>query len=126
MADYDQAIQLNPKYARAYHNRGSAWGNKGDLDRAIADYNQAIRLDLKEAQILLPPRHGVGDETQSASRIGRLQDYAQLAPSDRDGLTAVKRVSKELKQSDGAALTWRDVWKRTMATRGPRYEMCAF
>ena len=50
MADYDQAIQLNPKYARAYHNRGSAWGNKGDLDRAIADYNQAIRLDPKDVK----------------------------------------------------------------------------
>ena len=69
-ADYNQAIQLNPKYGRAYVNRGSAWGNKGDLDRAIADYNQAIRLDPKERESLLQPRHGVGDETQSASGIG--------------------------------------------------------
>ena len=56
------------------YNRGSAWGNKGDLDRAIADYNQAIRLDPEESQSLLPSRHGAGDERQSASRIGRLQD----------------------------------------------------
>ena len=28
-----------------YYNRGVAYGKKGELDRAIADYDQAIRLD---------------------------------------------------------------------------------
>jgi tetratricopeptide (TPR) repeat protein len=32
-----------------YYNRGLAYRNKGDYDRAIADYNQAIRLDPKYA-----------------------------------------------------------------------------
>jgi lipoprotein NlpI len=45
IADYDRAIQLDPKYAFAYNNRGEAWRNRGDLDRAIADFNEAIRLD---------------------------------------------------------------------------------
>jgi uncharacterized protein YecT (DUF1311 family) len=30
---------------RAYNNRGAAWRRKGDLDRAIADYEQALRID---------------------------------------------------------------------------------
>jgi tetratricopeptide (TPR) repeat protein len=34
----------------AYDNRGAAYDAKGDLDRAIADYNTAIRLDPKSAQ----------------------------------------------------------------------------
>jgi tetratricopeptide (TPR) repeat protein len=29
----------------AYNNRGNAYSVKGDKDRAIADYNQAIKLD---------------------------------------------------------------------------------
>lgn len=29
------------------YNRGSAYRAKGDYDRAIADYNEAIRLNLK-------------------------------------------------------------------------------
>ena len=33
----------------AYNNRGIAWDAKGDNDRAIADYNEAIRLDPKYA-----------------------------------------------------------------------------
>jgi tetratricopeptide (TPR) repeat protein len=38
IADYNQAIQLNPKYAKAFNNRGFAYNNKGEYDRAIADY----------------------------------------------------------------------------------------
>src|SRR4029077_2888585 len=30
--------------ARPYFNRANKWKAKGDLDRAIADYNEAIRL----------------------------------------------------------------------------------
>src|SRR6516165_1397499 len=45
IADYDQAIRLDPKYAFAYNGRGNAYKAKGDNDRAIADYDQAIRLD---------------------------------------------------------------------------------
>ena len=47
IADCDQAIRLDPKFALGYHNRGVAWHDKGDLDRAIADYSRAIELDLK-------------------------------------------------------------------------------
>ena len=43
--DYNEAINLDPKYRQAYFNRGMAYSNKGDLDKAIADYNEAIRLD---------------------------------------------------------------------------------
>ncbi len=49
IADYDQAIRLDPKYVNAYINRGNAWGSRGYGDRAIADYDQAIRLDPKNA-----------------------------------------------------------------------------
>jgi tetratricopeptide (TPR) repeat protein len=35
--------------AWAYYNRGNAYRAEGDLDRAIADYNEAIRLDRKYA-----------------------------------------------------------------------------
>ena len=45
IADYSDAIKLNPKYANAYVGRGSAWYAKKDYDRAIADYDEAIRID---------------------------------------------------------------------------------
>jgi tetratricopeptide (TPR) repeat protein len=38
-------ILRNPEDVIAYHNRGDAYGLKGDVDRAIADYNKAIELN---------------------------------------------------------------------------------
>ena len=36
--------------ADAYYNRGVSWLDKGELDKAISDYSQAIRLDPKFVQ----------------------------------------------------------------------------
>jgi len=49
IADYTQAIRLEPKLVAAYHNRGIAYANKGDYEKAIIDYNQAIQLDPNNA-----------------------------------------------------------------------------
>jgi len=45
IADFTEAIRLDPKYESAYLNRGIVWGVKGQNDKAIADYNEAIRLN---------------------------------------------------------------------------------
>lgn len=44
IADYSQAIQLNPNYVEAFDNRGQTYYDKAQYDLAIADYNQAIRI----------------------------------------------------------------------------------
>jgi tetratricopeptide (TPR) repeat protein len=49
IADYDEAIRLDPKYARAFTNRGNVYDAKSEYDRAIADHSEAIRLDPKYA-----------------------------------------------------------------------------
>jgi tetratricopeptide (TPR) repeat protein len=38
-------IQRNPNDVLAYHNRGDAYGSKGEVDRAISDYTRAIELN---------------------------------------------------------------------------------
>jgi tetratricopeptide (TPR) repeat protein len=48
-ADHNEAIRLDPKFARAYKNRADDWHEKGDLDQAVADYDEAIRLNPKYA-----------------------------------------------------------------------------
>jgi tetratricopeptide (TPR) repeat protein/predicted small secreted protein len=45
IADFTQAIRLDPNNAKAYTERGDAYADKGDSERAIADYTQAIRID---------------------------------------------------------------------------------
>src|SRR5689334_2089583 len=47
LADYSEAVRLDPNNARPYNDRAVTLDRKGDHDRAIADYNEAIRLDPK-------------------------------------------------------------------------------
>jgi tetratricopeptide (TPR) repeat protein len=44
-----EALQVDPKNARAYHARGAAHARHGDLERALADFNEALRLDPQSA-----------------------------------------------------------------------------
>ena len=39
---YSQSIDLKPRVASSYNNRGAAYQKKGDFDRAIEDFNMAI------------------------------------------------------------------------------------
>jgi lipoprotein NlpI len=50
IADFNEAIRLDPKLAMAFLGRGLAFSDKGDNDRAIADFNEVIRLDPKFAR----------------------------------------------------------------------------
>src|SRR5439155_7051173 len=42
---YTAAIDRDPKYAFAYIGRGDAYLAKGEADRALEDYDHAVRLD---------------------------------------------------------------------------------
>jgi tetratricopeptide (TPR) repeat protein len=44
IADYDKAIDLDPKNAKAYYQRGYVYDIMGEHDRAMADYNKAMGL----------------------------------------------------------------------------------
>jgi tetratricopeptide (TPR) repeat protein len=47
IADYYQAIRLNPNIAIFYYNRGAAWQAKGDKTKANADFEKANLLGYK-------------------------------------------------------------------------------
>ncbi|MGO8690239.1 MAG: tetratricopeptide repeat protein [Thermoguttaceae bacterium] len=49
IADYDQALALDPNLAAAYNNRGLAWNKEGEYDKAMADFNQALALNPTDA-----------------------------------------------------------------------------
>jgi tetratricopeptide (TPR) repeat protein len=44
IAKYTEAIEKNPKNANAYTDRALAYKEKKDYDKAIADFNEALRL----------------------------------------------------------------------------------
>jgi len=81
IADYNQAIKLNPYYAQAYHNRGSSKDDLKDYKGAIADYNQALKLkpDLPE------PYMGRGNSKSNLKDYqGAIADYNQAIKLNPD------------------------------------------
>jgi len=81
IADYDQAIRLNPNFAMAFHNRGIAYYFQKDFDRAIADYDQAIQLNANDVHAYKNrglAKQAKGDSAGSDSDIARAK---QLSPS---------------------------------------------
>ena len=44
LAIYDEAIEINPNFAKAYHERGRIKLLKGDKDGSVEDMKKAIEL----------------------------------------------------------------------------------
>ncbi|WP_445635008.1 Protein kinase domain-containing protein [Nostoc sp. DSM 114161] len=53
VANYSQAIEQEPKHARALVNRGNARYNLKDYEGAVADYSQALKIKPKEIKALV-------------------------------------------------------------------------
>lgn len=70
LADYNQAIAINPKAAKAYSNRGRIYAQHGQYDKAIEDFSRAIALDtaLPEALINRALAHQAKNDIPSARR----------------------------------------------------------
>jgi tetratricopeptide (TPR) repeat protein len=79
LSDLDNAIKLDPKFARAYPNRGNVKLSRGDLDGAIADYDRAIDLDPKLA-VAYFNRERAYDKKGDASKA--IADYTRAIELD--------------------------------------------
>ena len=51
IAEYDEAIRLDPQNTDAYSNRGFAYFKLDQFEQAIQDYGEAIRLDPRNPMI---------------------------------------------------------------------------
>ena len=49
ISDFNKAIEIDPKHAKAYNNRGNAYNSKGLFDLAISDFNRALEINPKYA-----------------------------------------------------------------------------
>src|SRR5579864_8294885 len=72
IADYTEAIRLDPDYADAYHERGAVRYMQDDFDGAIQDQTEALRLkpDNVDAYAIRGYAHEAAGNYESA-----IQDY---------------------------------------------------
>jgi tetratricopeptide (TPR) repeat protein len=50
IADYTQALKLDPEYEKAYYNRGLAYLDIGELEQAVNDFSRTLQLDSQHAR----------------------------------------------------------------------------
>lgn len=80
LADFDRALELNPKFPMLHNNRGGALLSLGDLQGALKEFDTAVGLD----------------PTYAEARLNRGQTRSEL--SDRDG--AIQDLEKALALTD--------------------------
>ena len=53
VADYDEALRLNPRSAAAYSGRARVYADQSDLARALSDFDRAIEIDPQSTESLI-------------------------------------------------------------------------
>jgi uncharacterized caspase-like protein/Tfp pilus assembly protein PilF len=80
IADYDEAIRLDPKLARAFWGRGISYTWKDDDTRAIADFDEAIRLNPKLAGVFFERGKAHARKGDDARAIADLDEALRIDP----------------------------------------------
>jgi tetratricopeptide (TPR) repeat protein len=92
IADFSEALLIDPKFFLAYVNRGETWRTQGRLEQALNDLNKAVSLDPK-SPIALSYRGAV------------LRDRGDLKQSVADYNEALKNVPDFVLAYVGRGLT---------------------
>src|SRR5262249_8701152 len=117
VADFTQAIAVDPKYARPLYNRGVAYGKLGQYDKAIADYETFLKLR---------PNHAGAHN--SLAWLLAISPDAQLRDPDR----AVQLAKKAVELAPKAGNYWRTLgaayyragdWKAAVAALDKSVEL---
>ena len=80
IADYNKAIEIDPRSALAYGARGSAYCARGEYDKAIADHNKAIEIDSRWACVSIACGHAYNDSVEYAKATEVGTDASALEP----------------------------------------------
>jgi lipoprotein NlpI len=85
IADFDEALKLDPKNASVLNNRGNARNDKGESDAAMADFDAAIKINPRYAAAYFNRGNALAGtgETERA-----LKDYDAAIKSNKRNVNA--------------------------------------
>jgi tetratricopeptide (TPR) repeat protein len=86
IADFDQAVQLDPKESMYVYMRGVAYDAKHDYERAIADMSRAIELKLNDADYYWGRARAYAEKQDYAAAIKDCDQIIRLDPNDAKAL----------------------------------------
>jgi lipoprotein NlpI len=134
IADYDEAVKLDPKNARALANRGTAHSEKGDADAAIADFDAAIKRDPRLGSAYFNRANAYAAKGEADRAIA---DYSMAVKYDRrnvnayiargalhlaSGAAAKARgdmaLAARLDRKNAYAVLWQDIAERRAKQKG--------
>lgn len=97
IAEYDQALAIDPKLAGILCRRGHTHHSQGDYDRAVADYSKAISLTPKDASPLL----GRGAAFEAKSMLKQaFDDYSRAIRISKAAIAYHARGTAHLRSGD--------------------------
>jgi tetratricopeptide (TPR) repeat protein len=82
IADFSDAIRLNPKSVLAYNKRALTYTRKGEFDRAISDLNAAIGIAPKFAHSYFARGSAYFQKGESIRAIPDLDKVIQIVPAN--------------------------------------------
>jgi len=84
IAEFDEAIRLDPNLSGTYNNRGIVYARLGQFQRAIQDFDEALRLDPQDAVAYYNRATAYYHLDQFQSAIQDLEEAIRLNPQDAE------------------------------------------
>ena len=82
IAQFQKAIQINPKYATAYNNLGIAYSDQGEWSKAIKQYQKAIQINPKYVTAYYNLGNAYKAQGEWSQAIAQYQKAIEINPKD--------------------------------------------
>ena len=110
IADYSDAIKLNPDYGVLYHYRGLAYERDDKIALAIADYTKALALDPSDTEALSYRAHAYGDSGAFDKAIADFDELIRREPDNADAYAGRGEAYEGLNQKAKALADFRKAY----------------
>lgn len=98
--EFTKAIQLDPRFSKAYLERGIVYAAQGYTDKAISDYSEAIKIASDYAEAYRFRGFSYLDKKEVDLAIADFTDALKINPQDEDAKMGL-RIANNAKASTG-------------------------